>query len=81
MTFLPAFCVCVEAVTFGVMCSYKEMNGVPSCANPFLLTRVLREELGFQVCTFISLAIVCFLHKEMLCEEMVKFLEPHRTRK
>eukprot|EP00731_Ephydatia_muelleri_P031010 Em0022g524a len=29
------------------MCSYNEVNGVPSCANGLLLNQVLRDEWGF----------------------------------
>ena len=31
----------------GLMCSYNEVNGVPSCANSWLLTTVAREAWGF----------------------------------
>ena len=30
----------------GIMCAMTELNGVPSCADPLLLTRQLREEWG-----------------------------------
>lgn len=30
----------------GVMCSYNGENGVPSCANEWLLTEVLRKQWG-----------------------------------
>ncbi|ESO88943.1 hypothetical protein LOTGIDRAFT_154011 [Lottia gigantea] len=47
-TFLPAFRYCVEAGTYSLMCSYNRINGVPACANEFLLTEVLRKEWGFK---------------------------------
>ena len=31
----------------GLMCSYNSMNGVPSCANDWLLKEVARGEWGF----------------------------------
>ncbi|MDR2058073.1 MAG: glycoside hydrolase family 3 C-terminal domain-containing protein [Dysgonamonadaceae bacterium] len=36
-----------EAHAKGIMAAYHEMDGVPSVANPWLLTTVLREEWGF----------------------------------
>ncbi|ESO88942.1 hypothetical protein LOTGIDRAFT_154010 [Lottia gigantea] len=47
-TFLPAFRYCVEAGSHSLMCSYNSINGVPACANKFLLTDVLRNEWGFK---------------------------------
>lgn len=32
----------------GVMCSYNQVNGVYACENPWLLTRVLRKDIGFK---------------------------------
>ncbi|KAK7108560.1 uncharacterized protein [Littorina saxatilis] len=48
MTFLPAFRACVKAGTYGLMCSYNRVNGVPACANKKLLTDILRTEWGFK---------------------------------
>lgn len=43
------FEACVrEGGTFTVMSSYNEMNGIPTTANPFLLTELLRNRWGFQ---------------------------------
>ena len=47
--YLPAF----ERVVSGsqpwtIMCSYNKVNGLSASENPWLLTTVLREELGFQ---------------------------------
>ncbi|XP_046550191.1 probable beta-D-xylosidase 2 [Haliotis rubra] len=47
-TFLPAFCSCVKAGTYSIMCSYNRINGVPACANKKLLTDILRTEWGFK---------------------------------
>ena len=48
-TYLPAF---REAVVDGrvksVMCVYNAINGVPGCANEFLLDGTLREQWGFE---------------------------------
>jgi beta-glucosidase-like glycosyl hydrolase len=47
-TYLPAFEKCVgEAFGQSVMCSYNAVNSVPTCANPGLLTTVLRDHLKF----------------------------------
>jgi beta-glucosidase len=46
-TFLPAFHACVNAGSYGVMCSYNSINGVPSCGNPRLLTEILRTGMNF----------------------------------
>lgn len=43
------FEACVrEGKAFTVMCSYNEMNGIPTTANPFLLTELLRNRWGFR---------------------------------
>jgi beta-D-xylosidase 4 len=47
-TYFPAFQKSVvEGKATGVMCSYNAVNGVPTCASPFL-TKVLRDTWGFQ---------------------------------
>jgi len=47
-SYMIPFQACVEKgdVT-SLMCSYNAVNGVPSCANDWLLTTVAREEWGF----------------------------------
>lgn len=48
-TYLPAFKACVrEANVQSVMCSYNAINGVPACADAYLLTNVLRNEYVFE---------------------------------
>ncbi|CAK0849068.1 unnamed protein product [Prorocentrum cordatum] len=48
-SYFPAFrSSVVEGGALGVMCSYNAVNGVPSCANKWLLGQKLREEWGFQ---------------------------------
>jgi beta-glucosidase len=46
-TFLPAFHACVNAGSYGIMCSYNSINGIPSCANTRLLTDILRKGMNF----------------------------------
>ncbi|KAL1512293.1 hypothetical protein AB1Y20_005555 [Prymnesium parvum] len=47
-TYLPAFRQAVErGGALGVMCSYNAVNGVPSCANEWLLGTKLRAEWNF----------------------------------
>ncbi|GMH92933.1 hypothetical protein TL16_g12494 [Triparma laevis f. inornata] len=47
-TFFPAWEMTVkESNPKGVMCSYNEYNGAPSCANKWLMKDVLRDKFGF----------------------------------
>ncbi|MBN2716676.1 MAG: glycoside hydrolase family 3 C-terminal domain-containing protein [Deltaproteobacteria bacterium] len=46
--YMPAFkATVVEGGAQSVMCAYNRVNGIPSCANSWLLTDVLRNEWGF----------------------------------
>jgi beta-glucosidase len=46
--YLPHFrAAIVEGRAQSIMCSYNRVNGVPACANPWLLDTVLRKEWGF----------------------------------
>ena len=46
-SYLPAFRQSVvEGGALGVMCSYNAINGVPSCANKWLLEETLRDKWG-----------------------------------
>jgi beta-glucosidase len=48
-TYLPAFRAAVtEGKAGSVMCAYNSINGVPACANQFLLQDQLRGKWGFQ---------------------------------
>ena len=41
-SYLPPFKACVQqGKVSGLMCSYNAVNGVPSCANSWLLNKVL----------------------------------------
>lgn len=47
-TYLPAFQnAVIQGGVHGLMCSYNEVNGVPSCGDPFLLNDTLRNAWGF----------------------------------
>ncbi|CDO73054.1 Glycoside Hydrolase Family 3 protein [Trametes cinnabarina] len=46
--YLVPFQTCVrDAKVASVMCSYNAVNGIPSCANSFLLQNILRDYWGF----------------------------------
>ncbi len=46
--YFPAFKTAInKGKATSVMGAYNALNGVPCCANPFLLTQVLRNEWGF----------------------------------
>lgn len=46
--YFQPFQACVqEGRASGIMCSYNAVNGIPSCANEFLLTEVLRNTWNF----------------------------------
>jgi beta-glucosidase len=45
--YLPPFRAAVEAGAASVMSAYMDLNGVPASANRWLLTDVLRTEMGF----------------------------------
>ncbi len=47
-SYLPSFQTCVEeGQASGIMCSYNAVNGVPSCANEWLLGTLLRDSWNF----------------------------------
>jgi beta-glucosidase len=48
-TYLPAFrAAVVEGHVASVMCVYNAINGIPGCADPFLLQHTLRDTWGFK---------------------------------
>ena len=46
--YLPPFHAAVEAGAGSIMSAFNSLNGVPSSANPFTLTEILRNEWKFQ---------------------------------
>ncbi|XP_020267680.1 probable beta-D-xylosidase 7 [Asparagus officinalis] len=47
-TYQPPFRSCIqEAQASGVMCSYNQVNGVPTCADYNFLTKTARGSWGF----------------------------------
>jgi len=46
-TYLPPFKACVDAGAVSVMTAFNDQSGVPSTANRFTLTEVLRNRWGF----------------------------------
>lgn len=46
-TYLPPFKACVDAGAATFMCSFNDINGVPSSGNVHLLQDILRGEWGF----------------------------------
>jgi beta-glucosidase len=45
--YLPPFHAAVRAGTVSLMAAFNALNGIPSTANPHLLTDILRSEWGF----------------------------------
>ena len=45
--YLPAFKQCADSNVGAMMCSYNAVNGVPSCADDYLLNIILREHWGW----------------------------------
>ncbi|MFK0402016.1 glycoside hydrolase family 3 N-terminal domain-containing protein [Microbacterium sp. NPDC090225] len=44
---LPPFRAAVEAGALSIMSAYMDLNGIPASGNSWLLTELLRDELGF----------------------------------
>ncbi len=47
-TYLPAFKALVDAGVEAVMCAYNRINDEPCCGSKMLLSKILREQWGFQ---------------------------------
>ena len=46
--YFPPFRAAVDAGVSGIMCSYNQIDGVPSCSNEATLVNVLRDEFQFR---------------------------------
>ena len=70
--FLPSFAKCIEAGAMGVMNSYNEVDGIPSGVDPLWMTKVLREELGFEgdVITDYGVAGIYYDHHNMVSKNL-----------
>ncbi len=64
--YFPAFEAAVkEGGALSVMAAYSAINGLPCSADPWLLTKVLKEEFGFQgyvVSDYMSVEHLCTKH-------------------
>lgn len=47
-TYLPPFKAAIDAGAATIMCSFNDLNGVPSSCNNFILNDILRKELEFE---------------------------------
>ncbi len=59
---LPPFEMALRAGARSVMNSYSDIDGIPSAADPALLTGLLRDELGFEGTVVADYFSVAFLH-------------------
>ncbi|MDH7447939.1 glycoside hydrolase family 3 N-terminal domain-containing protein [Aquimarina sp. 2201CG14-23] len=70
--FLPAFKEAVDAGSITLMINSGEINGVPVHASSFLLTDVLRGELGFEGIAVTDWADINYLHTRHKVAETIK---------
>lgn len=70
--FLPAFKEAVDAGSVTLMINSGEINGVPVHASKFLLTDVLRGELGFEGIAVTDWADINYLHTRHKVAETIK---------
>ncbi|MFD2563056.1 glycoside hydrolase family 3 N-terminal domain-containing protein [Aquimarina rubra] len=70
--FLPAFKEAVDAGSITLMINSGEINGVPVHASKFLLTDVLRGELGFEGVAVTDWADINYLHTRHKVAETIK---------
>lgn len=62
-TYLPPFKAAVcEANAQSLMSAYHEIDGIPSSASKFLLTKILREEWGFEGYVYSDWEAIQMLH-------------------
>lgn len=60
--FLPSFKAAIDAGAMSIMVNSGEINGIPVHANRYLLTDLLREELGFEGVVVSDWADVAYLY-------------------
>lgn len=70
--FLPAFKSAVDAGSVTLMINSGEINGVPVHASKFLLTDLLRKELGFEGIAVTDWADINYLHTRHKVAETIK---------
>ena len=73
-SYLPPFQACVEkGKVSGLMCSYNSLNGVPTCANDWLLKDLARESWGFQgrLCSILFSSVFVLLFRRFLSPELI----------
>lgn len=61
--YLPAYQTAIDAGALTIMVNSGEINGIPVHANHFLLTKVLREEMGFQGLLVTDWWDIVYLHQ------------------
>lgn len=63
--YLPGFkAAFVEGGAMGAMCAYHEIDGVPCAADEELLTKILREEWGFEGIVISDLGAIGLIEKK-----------------
>lgn len=63
-TFQPPFKSCVlDGNVASVMCSYNKVNGTPTCADPDLLSGVIRGE--WKLNGYVNFPLLCVFPKFM----------------
>jgi beta-glucosidase len=70
--FLPPFKAGVDAGVLTVMVNSGEINGIPAHANKYLLTDVLKEELGFEGLVVTDWQDIHYLHERHLVSKDYK---------
>ncbi|KAG1896606.1 glycoside hydrolase family 3 protein [Suillus fuscotomentosus] len=76
--YLPSFQSCYRDAKVGAaMCSYNAINGVPSCADPYLLQDILRDFYGFAQDRWVysKLLYLCIVTSD--CDAVQNIYSPH----